>query len=242
MENTLPSFESALACGVGYLEMDVWLSRDKVPVIHHDLYLSRIYGVDAKVGDLTLEELKQLTPRESLLPDREILKNFKLHDFSVPAFEEVLENFPGAMLNLDFKLDSTDLVERSLDRIFEYNMQERVLVASEHDHLVDENPRVHWENIPFSLGYRKTSEFFDWISSGRKGDFETRGSALQIPEFYGSYRLLTGDNLEIAHDMGFEVHVWTVNDRKKVREFLDMGVDGVMSDDPGMLVQEASTV
>ncbi len=241
VENTLPSFESALACGVRYLEMDLWLTRDGVPVIHHDQYLSRIFGSDAKISDLSLEELKQLTPKESMLPASENLSIFNLHDFSVPTFEQVLRHFPQAMFNLDFKLDSFDLVERSLDLILEYNLQERVLVASEHDHLVDGNSRVLDKNIPFALGYRKTREFFDWISGNMEDSFDTSGSALQIPEFYDGHRLMSADNLKIAHDMGFEVHVWTVNDREKVREFLEMRVDGIMSDDPEMLVQGANS-
>ena len=242
VENTLPSFESALACGVRYLEMDLWMTRDGVPVIHHDQYLSRIFGSDAKISDLSLEALKQLTPKESMLPASESLSIFNLHDFSVPTFDEVLTNFPQAMFNLDFKLDSFDLVESSLDSILAHNLQEKVLVASEHDHLVDGNSRVIDENIPFALGFQKTREFFDWIYGNMEEGFDSRGSALQIPEFYYGHRLVSADNLKIAHDMGFEVHVWTVNDREKVRELLEMGVDGIMSDDPEMLVQEANSV
>ena len=239
VENTLPSFESALDCGVGYLEMDVWLTRDYVPVVHHDRYLSRIYGTDAQVGDLNLEEIKNLPPRDSLLPDEQGLSVFNLQDFGVPTFEEVLNKFPNAMFNLDFKLDSFDLVNKVLDIVFAYRLQDRVLFASEYDHLVD-NSRVHESNIPVALGFKQTREFFAWLDSGREKSFETRGSALQIPEVYNGQKLLKSDNLNIAHDNGLEVHVWTVNDREKVREFIDMGVDGIMSDDAKMLVQEAS--
>ena len=240
VENTLPSFESALDCGVRYLEMDLWLTRDLVPVVHHDRELSRIYGMDARVGDLNLEEIKKLIPKDALLPDEQGLSIFSQQDFSVPTFEEVLNKFPSAMFNLEFKLDSFDLVNRVVDIIFEYNLQDRVLLASEHDHLVD-NPRVLENNIPVALGYKQTREFFAWIDSGREKSFETRGSALQIPESYNGLQLLTGDNMKKARDNGLEVHVWTVNHREKMREFIDMEVDGIMSDDAKMLVQEASS-
>ena len=58
-ENSLAAFERAASAGYG-MELDVQLSRDGEVVVFHDDDLKRVCGVEAKVADLTLEELKKL--------------------------------------------------------------------------------------------------------------------------------------------------------------------------------------
>jgi len=56
-ENTLPAFRSALELGARYLELDVQLSADAVPVVIHDATLARTTGRRGRVRDLTAAEL-----------------------------------------------------------------------------------------------------------------------------------------------------------------------------------------
>lgn len=63
-ENTLPAFRSALACGLRYLELDVHLSADGVPVVIHDHQLLRTTGRTGEVFDLTAAELTQIEAAE----------------------------------------------------------------------------------------------------------------------------------------------------------------------------------
>jgi len=56
-ENTLIGLEAAIAAGARFVEVDVQLSRDRVPVLFHDRDLKRLCGVRGKVHDLRYEEL-----------------------------------------------------------------------------------------------------------------------------------------------------------------------------------------
>ena len=56
----MKAFQKAVDAGFG-IELDVQLSRDKVPVVFHDFSLKRVCGVDGKVADYTYEELQQFT-------------------------------------------------------------------------------------------------------------------------------------------------------------------------------------
>ncbi len=58
-ENSLEAFEAAAAGGYG-VELDVHLSRDGVPVVVHDPELGRVSDHDAKVSELTVDQLRQV--------------------------------------------------------------------------------------------------------------------------------------------------------------------------------------
>ncbi|MHB1951619.1 MAG: glycerophosphodiester phosphodiesterase family protein [Acidiferrobacteraceae bacterium] len=63
-ENTMLAIEAAGAAGARYLEVDVQLSLDEVPVLFHDDTLERVCGVSGRVGDLSYEHLKDLPAQE----------------------------------------------------------------------------------------------------------------------------------------------------------------------------------
>ncbi|HEX7416658.1 MAG TPA: glycerophosphodiester phosphodiesterase family protein [Steroidobacteraceae bacterium] len=63
-ENTLPALRSALDLGARFLEIDVQLSADGVPVVTHDEKLTRTAGIDRSVFDLSAQELAQIEVAE----------------------------------------------------------------------------------------------------------------------------------------------------------------------------------
>lgn len=56
-ENTIPSIEAAVACGVDMIEFDLRVTKDKQLVVIHDQNLYRIAGVNKNVADMTLDEI-----------------------------------------------------------------------------------------------------------------------------------------------------------------------------------------
>lgn len=64
-ENTLPAFVSALELGVRFLELDVQLSRDGVPVVTHDHLLARTTGLPGSVFDHDASELATIEAAET---------------------------------------------------------------------------------------------------------------------------------------------------------------------------------
>ena len=66
-ENTLPGLRAAIAAGARYLEFDIQLTRDHVPVLLHDASLLRTAGIDRLIMELTVAELESCSAGE---PDR----------------------------------------------------------------------------------------------------------------------------------------------------------------------------
>jgi len=90
-ENSLAAFKKAVDAGYG-IELDVQLSKDNKLVVFHDASLKRMCGVDGKVWEYTLEELKQMKLAES--------------NETIPTFEEFLALVDGKVpFILEFKLD-----------------------------------------------------------------------------------------------------------------------------------------
>ncbi|MFJ7243533.1 glycerophosphodiester phosphodiesterase [Kitasatospora sp. NPDC098652] len=67
-ENTLPSVEAALAAGADAVEVDVQLTRDRVPVLLHDTTLERLWGDPRSIGRVTTEQLGELRQGDLAVP------------------------------------------------------------------------------------------------------------------------------------------------------------------------------
>lgn len=94
-ENSMIAFRKAVANKFG-IELDVQLSKDKVPVVFHDFTLKRMCGAEGKVCDYTLEELKEFR----LLHTNE----------QIPTFKEFLDMVDGKVpLIVELKIEGMDI-------------------------------------------------------------------------------------------------------------------------------------
>ncbi len=87
-ENSMAAFGKAVEAGYG-IELDVQLSKDRIPVVFHDETLERVCGVKGKVRDYTFQELQEFT----LLDSEEKIPRFadflKLVDGRAPLIIEI---------------------------------------------------------------------------------------------------------------------------------------------------------
>ena len=94
-ENSMAAFRKAVDAGFG-MELDIQLSKDKVPVVFHDFTLKRVCGAEGKIKDYTLQELKE----------------FRLYGTKeqIPTLAQVLELVDGRVpLIVEFKGEDTDI-------------------------------------------------------------------------------------------------------------------------------------
>lgn len=94
-ENSMEAFRLAVKAGFG-IELDVQLTKDRVPVVFHDYTLKRMCGAEGKVEDYTFEELQQFSLMGS--------------DEKIPKFEEVCRLVSGKVpLIVELKIEKTDI-------------------------------------------------------------------------------------------------------------------------------------
>jgi len=239
-ENTLPAFQAAVDAGMAYLELDIWASRDGRIVVHHDPDFSRLCGVAQKVCDLTLEQIRSFDAGYNFRSGNGNQFPFRGEAIRIATLEEVLVEFPQTRVNIEIKQSDPPLEESLVKLIHDCHAEQRVLIASEKDEVL-QRVRPLCPEIPTNLGYGETAAFFDWLQKGCAEPFEPTGQALQIPAHYQGQPLVFPASVKAAHQLGLEVHVWTVNEPDEMRALLDCEVDGLMSDDPELLGQVVKT-
>jgi glycerophosphoryl diester phosphodiesterase len=214
LENTLAAFRHAAGLGYGYLETDVHATSDGALLAFHDAVLDRVTDTKGRIEGLTLAEV-----REALIGGRE----------RVPTLTALFEEFPNARFNIDLKAaDAVPLLARFLE---ENDAWDRVLVGSFSARRLNEFRRLTRGRVPTSAHPLEVVAF-RLLPSGRLADRLTgrRVAALQIPHRRGPLTVATPGLVRRAHAAGKHVHVWTVDDPDEMRELLDRGVDGVMTD------------
>lgn len=236
-ENTLPAFRAALEAGASYLEMDVRATADGEIVVHHDASALRLCGTDRRISDLTLAEVKGLDAGYGFSADNGRTHPHRGRGITIPTLEEVFSAFPKAFCNIEIKQADPAIEERTVAVIKRSGMEGQVLLAAEQDAIMDRLRPVCGE-IPTNLSFGEATAFFAWLEAGCSFPYRPPGRALQIPERYEDRTLVTPQTVLAAHAAGLEVHVWTVNDPADMERLLAMGVDGVMSDYPELLVQK----
>jgi glycerophosphoryl diester phosphodiesterase len=246
--STRYAIRKALAAGATAIELDVHATADGELVVCHDATVDRTTAGAGTIASFTLAELRQLDfsywfiPGADVTPDRPAadypLRGRAPDDpsFGIATLREVLEEFPGVVLNLDIK-QTAPLVpayEETLARLLaEFERTDDLMVASFLDPATDAF-RSFAPQVPTSAGTMATAEFWRAVHEGGTIP-DTPSVAFQVPERQGDLVVVDEAFVEAAHRSDKAVHVWTVNDPAAMERLLGLGVDGIISDVPSTL-------
>lgn len=228
-ENTLAAFRAAALAGAEMIELDLQLSADGVPVVIHDSTLERTTDARGPVAGRTAIQLAALDAGHRFSPDRRRSFPFRQAGLGVPQLREVLESLPGVRFTLEIKTPDPKL-DRPLGELLESaRARDRVLLAAMEGDVV-RRVRKSFPDLPTNFARDEVAAFL------RGGAVPRGANALQVPPQEKLRRIVTGPFVTAAHAAGLEVHVWTVNAPDAMRRFLNLGVDGIMTDFPDRLL------
>lgn len=225
-ENTLLSYEKAIDLGVDAFEFDIWLSKDKVPVLMHDGNVTRTCGrggVCAAAGhlrDKTLAEIKQLDP---CFYDK--FGDEFAGQVEVPTLRELLElvkrKRPGMRLGVEIKEYTEECVDISVAMLKEYGIFERCWFYAFNGRII-----------------RYLKEKYNATTMGYP-DF-------QMQEFDGydaydeiglSMGVVKSDKFAPMAALGLPMHLYCADTEEDVRLFIDRGASLITANDPRPLMQ-----
>ncbi len=110
-ENTLISYEAAMRLGVDMFEFDIWLTKDKIPVLMHDGNASRTCGVNRHLRDMTLAEVRQLDAGFAA----KFGDTFTGKGVGVPTLEELCELAVRVRPDVAFGVEIKEYTEETVD-------------------------------------------------------------------------------------------------------------------------------
>jgi glycerophosphoryl diester phosphodiesterase len=201
-ENTLRAVEVGMACA-DYVEVDVRLSRDGVPVIIHDATLDRTTDGSGALCTSLLSELKALDAGEGE---------------HIPTLQEVISLVSGRCgLIVEIKEKGS---EETVCRMMREYDPEKLIFVSFHEESI--------RKVKDLLQYVRTG----FIFSRGGGDPLLIAVSARADAVLPRKDLLTSSLVEEAHRQGLIVVPWVLNGEDEVLAAEDAGADGFASDDP----------
>ena len=246
--STLHAIAHAIDAGATGIELDVHATADGELVVCHDATVDRTTAAHGTIASFTLAQLRAagllvlVDPRRRRdagpAGGRVPFRGRAPADpsFGIATLREVLERFPGVVLNLDIKQTAPVVApyEESLARLLaEFGRTDDVIVASFLDPATDAFRRFA-PAVPTSAGTMATAEAWRAVQAGDDLP-DIPAVAYQVPERQGDLVVVDERFVQAAHRAGKAVHVWTVNDAESMERLLGLGVDGIISDLPTTL-------
>ena len=229
-ENTIASMRAAKAVGATCVEVDVMLTKDGVPVIHHDNSVDRCTNGKGHVSEQTWQEIQLLDAGSYFCPDFEGER--------IPTLTELVEECTslGLGLNIEIKHSNDDAtVPASAEEL----QRERDLAKVTCQTLLalDANPeRVFLSSFSIAalevaqqmLPHFKRSYLVEDIPAG----WEETVRRLGCVSFQFWHERCSQEQVEACARTGVPLYAYTVNDPARAQELMSWGLAGVFSDCP----------
>ena len=204
-ENTLEAFRLALEQGADMIETDLHLTRDRAIALHHDATLG---GVE--IGEFPLAELRVRAP-------------------AIPTLEEALDLIEDRIpFNLELKTageaEYEGLEARALEEVGARGLLRRTLFSS---FSVSVLTRLRGLEPKARIGL---------LASGTaESEIDERARDVGAEAVHLHWSQARKERIEKLHELGFRVHVYTVDDPEHQRRLLEWQVDGIFTNAPARL-------
>jgi len=235
-EGTVLAFNAAWEAGSDVLEVDIQRSTDGVLYIFHDATLDRTTNGTGPIEDLSWDELKDLDAGYWWDPNGDETYPLRGTGVRIPTLAEIFEAVPGAVWNLDIKSRAPEAPEEVVAEITRFGLEEAVCVGSFDDGV----GKAFRDGLPdactyYSEGLARWSLLGDILPTDTAPG--PRFEILSVPVSSSGITVVTPGFLKRTHRRGQSAWIWTVNEESEMRRLLDMGVDGLITDEVDLALQ-----
>ena len=210
-ENTLLSFYTGVYMKANGIETDVRRAKDGTLVLFHDNTLERVTGDPRSVEECTLAELMELDVQKDGYTDK------------IAVFEDFLQKFAFRDLTFAIELKGEGVEIETADLLRKYGMVEKTVVTSfQFDYLKE----FHAYAPEFEFGL---------LTKEVTPEIEAELLSLGATEICPRATLMTAEDVERWHKMGFRVRAWGVSDVARMENAYQSGADGMTVNFPDVL-------
>ncbi len=215
IENSLAAFDRAVRLGYRYLETDVHVTADGALLAFHDATLDRVTDHSGRVSRMRYAEI-----RPARIGGVE----------PIPLLEDLLGAWPDVRVNVDVKVPGA--IDALVEVIRRTGTLDRVCVAAFSESRVARARAALGPRLCTALGPRGALALrLASYTGGRGAAGLGRVPCAQVPARVGRVSVVDERFVRTAHRLGVQVHVWTVDDPVEMHRLLDLGVDGIMTDE-----------
>ncbi len=227
-QNTIPSFERAVADKADGFETDVHLTKDGIPVICHNYDIDETSDGTGFIEKMTLEELRAF--------DFGAWYGEEFKGTKIPTLEEFLAVAKKAdirVLNIELKRPPSrlrELVDKTLRAVEAYGLTDKLLISSFSVQILRYVKQIA-PSVPTGFLYpsNNPSACYPVVWPAAMVRF-TKCDAI-----HPIHKLVGEPLVKWAHKKGMHVNVWTVNEEEDIKRMLLLGVDGIITDNPAFV-------
>ncbi|MCV6599582.1 MAG: glycerophosphodiester phosphodiesterase [Alphaproteobacteria bacterium] len=223
-ENTLKAIKTAAEHGAHGVEIDVRFTKDSVPVLMHDPKISRTvkgkkYSREKSIRNMKFEELAKL----------------KTKGEKIPTLEAALKliNKLDLIVNLEVKADKklkNKEIDMFLQMVDKYCDRTKLSISSFDEKIVK---YIKEKRTDIITGYISYGVEFDWLKNAKWANADYVNFHLM------GLQLNQMEKIILCKQNNFAIKTWPVNDLKTAHELISAGVDGIISDNPKVLMSRA---
>ncbi|NFO67015.1 glycerophosphodiester phosphodiesterase [Clostridium botulinum] len=210
-ENTMKAFEMAVEQNADWIELDVQLTSDGIPVVMHDSNLYRITGVNKNIWEVTYNDIKDL--------DCSSWFSSEFAGERISTLGEILDFAKKEHIKLNIELKPTghekDFEKIVIDTINQKNFKNSCVVTSQ-EYSTFQRIKEYDQEI-------KTI----YVMSIALGDITelTEADGFSVEASFITPRLVS-----MVHNSGKKIFAWTVNTRENMDKMIEMNVDNIVTD------------
>jgi len=222
-ENSIAAFKAAATLGVDGIEFDVRVCASGEVVVFHDQYVKRMTGMPGQVKMLNLNDLRDLRLVQNGHPITE----------NIPTLTEAVEAIDkNSIINIEIKSNGLPnrhrIEEKVVDILTQYDLFDRTIISSFHPLIMRRFGKLNPQIIKGFLfdktfNVSQTQVIFTKIAKARA--IHIKGS------------LLKSDLVKKIKARGYACVAWTINERARMNELLNLGVHAIITDRPDLLKQ-----
>lgn len=216
-ENTRSAFLKAIELQADMIELDVHLTKDGRLVITHDFDVVRQTGKAGQVEHMTLDELKQLDFATFIMSHNNVESILTLEEY----FELIPQDF---LTNIEIKNkagDHCEISQRLVHCLQSLGKIDQVIISGFDHHALEV---VHQYDQRIKLGLLFYGNLIDPLSYIKNIGFPVYSVHLAVEHTQESY-------VKKLINEGYNVYVYTVNDKKDAENLVAWGISGIITND-----------
>ena len=217
IENTFEAVEKANDYGSDFAEIDIQLSKDGIPIVYHDTTMSRLSHVSTSVSQMTAQQFEDTTLQ------------YEKYTAQPTTLEHLIQKMQDHHFNIklliEFKADPEnyrEMVNQVVKIVNQYHMGSQTMFMS-----------LHYPTVSY-LHHLYPEWWIGYCIYGSIGDIDASIWNMDIDFLAIEENRASTSLIQKAISQMIPIYIWTVDNEKKMKQYLDMGVSGIITNDPDL--------